>query len=1708
MQRSSTAGATFVRACLPILALALSAPVLAAPTVDGYVRDPVTGVVEADYLVQGINYTLDSATGDFAGVLYLAEDASSLYFAFEQSVHINDNTYGTDKIGWKTNHHRDLKPLDKSEHAKVQLQDCTGAVVLDFYLDYITKVGPGNYQNLGVSGGDGSMLIGDPAYVIASDSSIGWNLHDASPPYPGGLGDSPPRTPTNTYDYGTTADPNAPWIYPLVYEWQVDKAAFGASGYCDLTISEVHNSPLKSGANPTPVPILNGVKEASPVSGTEVDWGESILYTLTFNNTGLVDLTSTTITDVVDPNLIDVVPLDGGTCDTTPCTAGSTLTWDVGTFAAGTTVSVAFAATVDWTGVDGDWIYNGATLDSPDLPEPFDTNVTEHPCFDSDGDGVCAADNCPNDYNPDQADTDGNGQGDACSNPVLDLTKTAVSYTDTDGDGVLSPGDTVHYQLDYGNSGSGTANNTVLTDDPDETWVAGVTNISGGGTYDGATLTWSLGSLGTGATGSVTYDATLQGAGVFAAGTTPVSNTATIVADEDGPNTATASVDVIAAPLLGLTKTASGYYDNDADGTLSPGDSVVYELAWANDGNAVATGATLSDDPDETYVAGVANISDLGTYDGDTVSWSLGTLAVGATGTFSYEVTLSAPDTFLHGTTTVPNTSTLTAIEDGPVTASEAVVVTAAADITLAKSVTGTTDLDGDGLLSPGDEVHYALTWSSVGNAAATGAVLTDDPDESYVAGISAISGGGTYVGGTLSWSLGTLSSGTSGTVTYTAKLLGAGAFAHGDTHVLNTGTLTATEAGPAQDTASVTVTAAAVLTLAKASTGYTDTDADGLLSPGDTVHYQLTYANTGNASATGVILSDDPDEPWVATLTSISGGGLYDGNTVSWGLGTLAPGASGSVTYDALLGSAGVFPHGDTPVTNTASLVALEDGPVAALETVTVTAAAALSVSKVSTGYVDNDGNGLLSPGDTVGYAVTYGNTGNADATGVTLTDDPDELYVASIGLVSDGGLYGGGTISWSLGTLTPGETGTVTYEATLAASGTFADGTTPVSNTAVLLSTEVGPVSDGETVDVVAGVALSLVKSVTGTTDVDGDGLLSPGDLVQYALTYANDGDADATSAVLTDDPDEAWVAAVGAISIGGTYDGDLITWSVGAVPVGGSGTVTYEATLAGAGTFAHGSTPVTNVASFVSAEDGPVGDTATVPVVAAASLAVSKAATSFTDTDGDTLLSPGDTVHFAVSYANNGNAAATSVSLSDDPDELYVASIGLISDAGLYGGDTIAWSLGSLAPGEIGTVTYDAVLGAAGTFLHGSTSVVNTATLASAEDGPVSASEAVTVWAIAVISVAKATTGYTDTDGNGMISPGDTVHYRVDYANSGNADATNLTLSDDPDETYVAGISTISAAGSYDGDTISWSLGSLAAGASGSVTYDALLGAAGTFAHGTTAVSNTATLTASEDGPVGDSETVTVTAAAALSVSKVSTGYTDTDGSGALSPGDTVHYGVTYANGGNASATAVALTDDPNEAWVVSNGAISGGGLYDGDVISWSLGTLAPGASGTLTYAATLAPAGTFGDGTTPVDNTAVLTAAEDGPVTATETVTVIAAADLAVVKALVSAADVTAAFDNLASASSGEVAAATSNTVSTTVTVTTRLTWSLDVTNPGDATATSVSLSDTLPAGTTFESATGLHSEVGGTVTWSLGDLAPGASTQVSVTATTD
>jgi hypothetical protein len=169
------------------------------------------------------------------------KDAVHLRLTFDPD--FVDNTFGTGSIGWPHRRgHTFLKDLIKSDHAELMASNAMGDEVVRFKLDYVSAdpSAKSGYGSLGVRGGDGKMISGDPAWILAWNTSISRNMNERG--YASYTVDSPAT------DASYTPNPSAPdWDYRVVYEAWIDLAAFGSSGFGDASIESVHASPSKSG---------------------------------------------------------------------------------------------------------------------------------------------------------------------------------------------------------------------------------------------------------------------------------------------------------------------------------------------------------------------------------------------------------------------------------------------------------------------------------------------------------------------------------------------------------------------------------------------------------------------------------------------------------------------------------------------------------------------------------------------------------------------------------------------------------------------------------------------------------------------------------------------------------------------------------------------------------------------------------------------------------------------------------------------------------------------------------------------------------------------------------------------------------------------------------------------------------------------------------------------------------------------------------------------------------------------------------------------------------------------------------------------------------------------------------------------------------------------------------------------------------------------
>ena len=198
-----------------------------------------------------------------------------------------------------------------------------------------------------------------------------------------------------------------------------------------------------------------------------------------------------------------------------------------------------------------------------------------------------------------------------------------------------------------------------------------------------------------------------------------------------------------------------------------------------------------------------------------------------------------------------------------------------------------------------------------------------------------------------------------------------------------------------------VTVTAAPGPALTKSPAS------QGPLVSGDSVTWTLAYNNTGTEALQNTVLEDTLPQGFTFSSATPSATTVIPGNPaiIRWSLGTLAGGASGSITITALAGAVtnGV---GDPPTqvfTNDATLSGQDAGG----SLFTAGASADVSVQKLPIGVAKTVDQAFVTTlPDTVTYTLTPSFTGSALLDNVRVIDPlPSGTTFVSVG---QGGTYG----------------------------------------------------------------------------------------------------------------------------------------------------------------------------------------------------------------------------------------------------------------------------------------------------------------------------------------------------------------------------------------------------------------------------------------------------------------------------------------------------------------------------------------------------------------------------------------------------------------------------------------------------------------------------------------------------------------------------
>ncbi len=349
---------------------------------------------------------------------------------------------------------------------------------------------------------------------------------------------------------------------------------------------------------------------------------------------------------------------------------------------------------------------------------------------------------------------------------------------------------------------------------------------------------------------------------------TPIVNRVTAQGSDANGNplpeaSATVATPLAGAPLFRLEKTASS-------DPVAAGATFSYTIRYENTGNAPATGVMVVD----TLPAGLAfqTASAGGVHNplDRTVTWNLGSLAVGTGGFLT--VTVKVADGLAIGTPII-NTALMTCTEGAQTSVQLRTMVGVGVNLVLTKTA-------APGLVTPNGTIVYTLAFRNLGNAAAHQVRIVDQLPLGTAYVLDSAAPAAILVSNLLSWNLGEIAAGGQGSVIFQVRV--SPLAATGD-RVSNFATISSLEQTSISNTVSTIVSSQSLLLLKMAT--------PDPVRAGQNLTYLLQVENTGVVPLTGVTLSD-PLPIGTTFVSADSGGILIDGGRqVVWSIGDLAVG-------------------------------------------------------------------------------------------------------------------------------------------------------------------------------------------------------------------------------------------------------------------------------------------------------------------------------------------------------------------------------------------------------------------------------------------------------------------------------------------------------------------------------------------------------------------------------------------------------------------------------------------------------------------------------------------------------------------------------------------------------------------------------------------------------------------------------------------------
>ncbi len=760
----------------------------------------------------------------------------------------------------------------------------------------------------------------------------------------------------------------------------------------------------------TPVTLID-LSLTKIVSNPVAQVGSTVTFTLVVSNAGPSTATGVEVSDAIPSGFSYVANSATGGLSRTA--VGNTLTWTIGSLAAGANTSLTFQATVSATGV----YTNVAQVSKADQPD---------------------VDSSPGNLNGLPAEDD-EAAATVTPGALIDL-----SLTKTVSNSVAQVGSTVTFTLVVSNAGPSTATGVEVSDVVPSgfTYVA---NTATGGTsrnLSGATLTWAISNIAPGANTTLSFQAVVNASGNY-------TNLAQVSkADQPDPDSQPgnlgntpveddeAAATVVPRPLidLSLIKTVSST-------TPVIGSTVSFSIVVSNAGPSGATGVAVSDVVPSgfSYLANSATGGVSRTAVGNSVSWTIGSLATGANTTLSFQAVVNASGNYTNlaqvsqaneldvdsrpgNLGNVPaeddeSAVTVTPIVPGVITVTSATICAGQSATLVATGCNGTvswnTTQSGSSIVvSPSVTTSYTATCSVNGvTSLGVGTVTVNPVPTISVNSLTVTQGQGASL----------VATGCSGSVYWLTGDAGS--------NILVVCTATTSFTAVCVTSAGCSASAVATVTVIPIQADLSLTKLVSNTTPqvGSTVTFTLVVSNAGPSTATGVEVRDVLPSGYSYVANSIAGGTSQSvaGSALTWAISSMAPGANTTLSFQAVVNASGNYtnlaqvskadqPDPDSQPGNLGN-TPVEDDEAAA----TVVPRPLIDLSLIKT--VSNTTPVI---GSTVTFTIVVSNAGPSGATGVAVSDviPSGFSYVANSATGGVSRTAVGNTLSWTIGSLASG--------------------------------------------------------------------------------------------------------------------------------------------------------------------------------------------------------------------------------------------------------------------------------------------------------------------------------------------------------------------------------------------------------------------------------------------------------------------------------------------------------------------------------------------------------------------------------------------------------------------------------------------------------------------------------------------------------------